>query len=140
MTSLLRAARAAAFAAVSLLALSAPAAAQDPTGTWLTQTGDTRVRISPCGSNYCGTIVWVKTPGTDQFNPDASKRSRNLVGVQMISGLKSNGDGTYTGNLYRYTDGKTFTGKATPKGNQLQVSGCVLGGLICQSQTWSKVN
>lgn len=135
-----RVARLAALAALPLMGFAAPALAQEPTGTWMTQSGDTRVRIAPCGSNFCGTIVWVKNPGKDEFNPDASKRSRNLVGIQMVSGLKANGDGTYTGSLYRYTDGKTFTGKATPKGNSLLVSGCVLGGLICQSQTWTKVN
>ncbi|MGL4495143.1 MAG: DUF2147 domain-containing protein, partial [Beijerinckiaceae bacterium] len=48
--------------------------------------------------------------------------------------------GSYSGSLYRYTDGKTFSGKATPKGSTMSVSGCVLGGLICQSQTWTKVN
>jgi uncharacterized protein (DUF2147 family) len=25
-------------------------------------------------------------------------------------------------------------------GNAMQLSGCVLGGLICRSQTWTKVN
>ena len=36
---------------ILLIAAAAPAAAQklSPAGTWLSQTGDTRVRIAPCG-------------------------------------------------------------------------------------------
>ena len=32
-------------------------------------------------------------------------------------------------------DGLIFSG-----GNDLELSGCVLGGLICRSQTWKRVN
>ena len=48
-----------ALAALALAALTLPASAQDATGTWLTASGETRVRIAPCGGNVCGTIVWV---------------------------------------------------------------------------------
>ena len=60
-----------------LMAAAGPAAAQklSPAGTWLSQTGETRVRIAPCGGQMCGTIVWVKTPGKDVHNPDPGKRA-----------------------------------------------------------------
>ena len=35
---------------------------------------------------------------------------------------------------------KTYTGKMTFAGKTMQLSGCVLGGLICRSQTWAKLN
>ncbi len=34
----------------------------DPTGVWLTQAGDAKIRISKCGAGLCGTIIWLKTP------------------------------------------------------------------------------
>ncbi|TIU33013.1 MAG: DUF2147 domain-containing protein, partial [Mesorhizobium sp.] len=34
---------------------------------------------------------------------------------------------------------KTYSGKATISGASLKMSGCVLGGLICKSQTWHKL-
>ena len=48
-----------------LITAAGPAAAQkfSPAGTWLSQTGETRVRIAPCGGQMCGTIAWVKNPG-----------------------------------------------------------------------------
>ena len=35
------------------------ALAADPSGTWLTQGGNSRVRIADCGGALCGTIVWL---------------------------------------------------------------------------------
>lgn len=119
---------------------SAAAPGSDIGGVWLTQSGDTRVRVSPCGGAWCGVIVWTKNGGQDEKNPVPALRSRSLNGVQMISGMKPGGDGGYSGQLYNYLDGKTYTGKMQAVSpTALQLKGCVLGGLICQSQTWSRV-
>jgi uncharacterized protein (DUF2147 family) len=128
-------------AAFGLIALVLPAKAQsaDPSGTWLTQSGDTRVRIARCGAVYCGTIV-TSTYQKDTNNSDPALRERPIVGVRMIWDAKPEGDG-FSGQLYNPQDGRTYTGKLkvmTPA--TLQLSGCVLGGLICRSQTWTKVN
>jgi uncharacterized protein (DUF2147 family) len=129
-------------AAVTLiggLVFSQTASAQEISGTWLSQSGETRVRISPCGAAFCGFIVWVAKPGKDVNNPDPAKRDRSLVGVQMIT-MKSAGGASYAGSLYNYQDGKTYSGKAKVTSARLELSGCVLGGLICRSQTWTKVD
>lgn len=42
-----------------------PANAQngsEATGTWLTQAGDAKVRVSKCGAGICGVVVWLKEP------------------------------------------------------------------------------
>src|SRR4051812_33702626 len=92
----------------ALLAPAAQAQPQDPSGTWLSQSGETRVRIARCGTAFCGTIVAVKTDAKDVNNPDPTKRGRSLVGVQMISDIRPAGDG-FTGQLYNYQDGKTYS-------------------------------
>ena len=125
--------------ALFLLAGAAHAQSQDPSGTYLSESGDTRVRIARCGSAYCGTIVAVQGEAKDVNNPDAGLKGRNLVGVQMISNIQPVGGG-FSGQLYNYKDGKTYTGKMSFEGKAMQLSGCVLGGLICRSQTWTKVN
>ena len=117
-----------------------PAQAQEMAGTYLSQSGETRVRMSPCGSAFCGTIVWVSKPGNDVNNPDPAKRDRSLVGIQMIFNMKSTGGASYAGSLYNYQDGKTYTGKAKVTARGLDLSGCVLGGLICRSQSWTRVD
>lgn len=128
---------------VLVLALAPPAPAmaqnQDPSGTYLSESGETRVRIAKCGAAYCGTIVAVQGEAKDVNNSDPALRGRNLVGVRMISDIRPSGEG-FTGQLYNYKDGKTYTGKMSfAGGNAMKLSGCVLGGLICRSQTWTKV-
>ena len=139
------------FAVAALLALagSEGALAADPNGTWLTQTGTSRVRIADCGGALCGTIVWLKEPNdpdtgkpkTDKNNSDASRRSRPLIGTQIVLGMKPAGTDKWTGQVYNAEDGKTYSGNLTYSGgNSLQLQGCALGGLVCKSQTWTKAN
>jgi uncharacterized protein (DUF2147 family) len=138
-------------AAAALLALSATtgALAAEPNGTWLTQTGGSRIRMADCGGALCGTIIWLKEPNdpetgkpkTDKNNSDAGKRSRPLLGVQIVLGMKPAGAGKWTGQVYNAEDGKTYSGNLTYSGgDSLQLQGCALGGLVCKSQTWTKVN
>lgn len=128
-------------AALGLFLLIGAAGAQtlDPSGIYLSESGETRVRIAKCGQAYCGTIISVQGDAKDVNNPEASLRGRSLVGVQMISNIHPSGNG-FTGQLYNYKDGKTYTGKLSFAGKSMQLSGCVLGGLICRSQTWAKLN
>ena len=128
-----------ALVAALLASLSLPASAQDANGTWLTASGETRVRIAPCGGSICGTIVWVKNPAKDEQNPNAVLKTRNVVGINMIQ-MKPAGDKKWSGTLYNYTDGKTYSGSMTMNSaNSLSLSGCV-AGIFCRSQTWTRVN
>lgn len=122
-------------AGIALFALPASA---DPIGTWATESGDTRIRIAKCGPVLCGTIVWTRSGGKDENNPDAALRGRDLVGVRMIDKIQPSGADTWTGALYNYRDGKTYSGRMRLKSNGLEMSGCVLGGLFCRSQVWSR--
>jgi uncharacterized protein (DUF2147 family) len=136
-------------AAAALVALAGSALAADPAGMWLTQSGNSRIRLADCGGALCGTIVWLKEPNdpdtgkpkTDKNNSDASKRSRPLIGVQIVLGMKPAGTDKWSGQVYNAEDGKTYSGNLTfSGGNSLQLQGCALGGLVCKGQTWTKVN
>lgn len=138
-----------ALAATLVLGASEGALAADPTGVWLVQAGTSRIRVADCGGALCGTIIWLKEPNdpdtgkpkTDKNNSDASKRSRPLLGVQIVLGMKPAGADKWTGQVYNAEDGKTYSGNLTfPGGNSLQLQGCALGGLVCKGQTWTKVN
>jgi uncharacterized protein (DUF2147 family) len=120
------------------------AAVQDATkvaGVWQSQSGITRVRVSPCGSGLCGTVVWQKNPAKDVNNPDPAKRDRSVVGLQLVSNMKPVGANEWSGAIYNYEDGKTYRGKVKVNGsNSIDIGGCVMGGMVCQSKTWTKVN
>jgi uncharacterized protein (DUF2147 family) len=136
-------------AALFVLAGSGAALAADPSGTWLTQSGDSRIKLSDCGGAVCGTLIWMKEPNdaatgkpkTDKKNSDEAKRNRPLIGVPIVLNMKPAGTGKWTGQVYNAEDGKTYSGNLTfPGGDSLQLQGCALGGMICKSQTWTKVN
>ncbi|MGX7872125.1 DUF2147 domain-containing protein [Mesorhizobium sp. ORM6] len=88
-------------------------------GNWKTQAGDTAA-IS----------------GSDSFS--ITLKSGKYAG-KTIGSLKAAGDNKYAGNITDPANDKTYSGKATLSGTSLKMSGCVLGGLICKSQTWHKL-
>jgi len=111
-----------------LLALS-PALAGDPSGTWLRESGASRVKISKCGAAYCGSIVWLK---------DTSGPAK--VGQRVFFDMVASGEDKWEGKAFNPEDGKTYTGKMVLAGNRLTTSGCALGGLVCKSVKWSKAD
>lgn len=124
---------------LAVLAVSLPAHAAEPAGTWLTQTGDSKVRLARCGSGYCGTIISTSGKGLDENNPDPALRGRSVVGVQIVNAGNATADG-FEGTLYNPKDGKTYSGSLKMTGaNTVEVSGCVMG-VFCKRQTWKRVN
>ncbi|HRO16013.1 MAG TPA: DUF2147 domain-containing protein [Paracoccus sp. (in: a-proteobacteria)] len=115
--------------------LAGLAAAADPIeGLWQTQADEgsfALVQIAPCGGAFCGTIV--KTfKGKDEY------KSPNL-GKQIVTGMTPAGSGSYQGKVLRPANNKIYNGKATVSGATMKLSGCVAGGLLCKSQTWTKL-
>jgi len=135
---------AAAFATVFAALAIDPAAAAEPTGTWLTQNADAHIRVARCGKAMCGTVVWLKEatdPATgkapvDSKNPDPSKRNRKIIGLRIFA-MMADGQGDWAGAIYNSDDGQTYAGKLVLRGTQLEVHGCA--GALCGSETWRKV-
>ena len=135
---------AAAFAAVFAALAIVPAAAAEPTGTWLTQNADAHIRIAHCGKALCGTVVWLKEaidpatgqPPIDSKNPDLGKRNRKIIGLRIFA-MTADGQGDWSGAIYNSDDGQTYAGKLVLRGTQLEVHGCA--GALCGSETWRKV-
>ncbi len=114
--------------AIVLAASAAGASAGDATGVWLRDSGASKVRIAPCGGEaLCGAIVWLK---------DASGPAK--LGQQVFFDMKPHGDNVWTGSAFNPEDGKTYSGKMTLSGDRLTTAGCVLGGLICKSVSWTR--
>ncbi|WP_422375602.1 DUF2147 domain-containing protein [Roseibium sp.] len=116
--------------------------AADAKGDWVRPNGASKIRISSCGSALCGKLIWLREPRNDTQNPDASKRSRPLVGVQIVQSMKpTSQENQWKGKVYNAEDGKTYTGfiKLT-SANKLKLEGCVMGGLICKGETWTRAN
>lgn len=129
-------------AALATAIIAGPEAyAADATGIWARPSGSSQIQISSCGNALCGKLVWLKEPRNDVNNPDASKRGNPLLGTEIVLGMKPTGKtDTWKGKVYNAEDGKTYTGYITLHGNsKMELEGCVLGGLICKGETWSRV-
>jgi uncharacterized protein (DUF2147 family) len=118
-----------AFTAAITLVASTTAVLADPSGTWQRDNGASRVKIASCGNNFCGTIVWLK----DADGPAKSGRC-------VFEGVAPAVANKWSGKAFNPEDGKTYSGTMALSGASLTTSGCVLGGIICRSVNWRKLN
>ncbi len=94
-------------------------AAEPIVGTWKRPSTGTLIKFSPCGGSFCGIV-----------------QSGTYSG-QSIGKMKGSG-ANYTGSITDLEKQKTYKGKAVVNGNVMKLSGCVLGGLICQGENWNR--
>lgn len=120
--------------------------ASEPTGVWLTQAGDARVKISKCSGGLCGVIVGLKDPidhatgkpAVDNKNPNPSLATRPIVGLPLFSGMRPAGPAKWAGPIYNADDGGTYASSIAVSGTDtLRVEGCV--GALCGGETWTRV-
>ncbi len=111
--------------AVALLAsLGAPALA-GPAGEWRIADGTANVAIHSCGGSYCGYVSWAK--------------DSDMIGKPVLISMRPNGD-SWAGSIVNARDGQKYTGRMSLRGEQvLKIEGCVLGGMICGGQQWSRL-
>lgn len=104
----------------ALLTTTGMAAADPIEGKWRTESGATAA-IASCGGSFCITLR-------------SGKHSGKRIGTMQPAG-----DSRYTGKITDPETDKTYSGKASISGKTLKMSGCVLGGLICRNQSWSRM-
>jgi uncharacterized protein (DUF2147 family) len=124
--------------ALSLLPVRTMAADAGPTGEWLVGNKEARMRMVDCGGALWGVISWEKNPGPDSHNPDPAKRSRPMLGVPIVLGMKPDGPNKWTGSIYMSAWGKIFSGGVSlEKPDTLRINGCLLG-FLCGGENWSR--
>ncbi len=117
------------------LGLPAVALADPVEGLWKTQVDDGKyahVAMAPCGAAICGTIQRT-------FDATGEYASPNL-GKTLVIDMVPQGSGAYAGKVWRPSNDKIYVGKIVLSGNELKLSGCVAGGLICSKQTWTRID
>ncbi len=123
---------------VALILDSLPATAAPPiTGTWRNPAGSVEVAMAPCGARLCGTVVWANDRAKDDAANGGTDR---LVGTQLFRGLETDGPGHWSGEVFVPDLGRTVAGTLElVDAGTLEVAGCVVPGLLCQNQTWTRV-
>lgn len=126
-------------AAIALLGLSAVAQAETPPtpiGLWQNPKGTILVRTRACGQLLCGNIVWA-APAALADAREAGVAS--LIGTELLVDYRAKGIGYWKGQVYVPDQGRRFYSTIEQTSvNSLRISGCILGGLICKHQDWTR--
>lgn len=130
-----------------MLAPLCSALAQDVVGKWKLKDGSAIVEVYRQGDVFNGKIVWLQnpteadgSPAVDDKNPDSKLRSRKLMGLNMLSGLKKTGNEYSGGNIYDPGNGKTYNCSMKVEGDVLKVRGSLdKRGLIGRTMDWFRV-
>ena len=127
--------------AMTLAALAAvpfAASARGLEGEWRNPKGNVVVKVAACGGNaYCATVV----DASDKVKASARKGGTpRLIGTQILSDLKPTGDGTFKGRAFEPK--RNIRAPATVRvvgPDTITVKGCVISGIVCKSQRWTRV-
>lgn len=121
-----------------LLATPAIASAQQLEGRWTNYKKNVVVEVERCGSAYCGRVV----RASEKAKAKARKGGTpNLVGTQILSGLRPVGGGKFRGKAF--VPKRNIHATATVRQlseDVMQVEGCVLGGILCDDEKWTRVS
>jgi uncharacterized protein (DUF2147 family) len=136
--------------AAALLAVEVPAAASPapangcaaaarPTveGLWMNPHGTVAVRTGDCRGRLCGWVVWA-SPQALQDAKDGGVD--HLVGTELLEDYSADGADRWSGSVYVPDMGHSFSSTITLSApGELQIRGCLIGGIFCKSQTWQRI-
>ncbi len=133
------------YLATALLSTTTAASegSHDVFGTFLTEDGDSHIKISDCGNGSpCGTVVWIDPASlAEGETPETitSKASGEpIMGMTMLWEFERSKKDWRKGKIYSPKADKTYSSRLMRLENgDLQVKGCI--GFICQTQLWTSV-
>lgn len=116
-------------------------------GVWQTESKDARMEIFRRGDLYYGKLLWGnriveadgKTSKKDIHNPDGQLKSRNIIGIVNLSGLKYENGIYINGTIYDPPSGRTYDCKAWLEDGKLQLRGFIGLSVIGRTATWHKL-
>ena len=121
----------------SLVLAAAPASAQALEGQWTNYKKNVVVQVERCGSAYCGRVVQASAKAKEKARRGGTP---NLIGTQILTGLTPVGGGKFRGKAF--VPKRNLHATATVRqvtDDVMQVQGCVFGGLLCDSERWTRV-
>lgn len=107
-------------------------------GTWKNRPNTLIVRIARCGDALCGTVLAAADTAKESVRKAGTP---TLVGTQVLTGLRRSSGGSYSGRVFNPNLNVHAAATVTlVSPTVLLVRGCVLAGLICREQHWTRVS
>jgi uncharacterized protein (DUF2147 family) len=118
---------------MALAAASQPSGSID--GHWLNPQRTVLIRLAPCGEAMCGTVTWA----AERARQAARKGASVLVGARLLSDFRPGKNGQWKGIVFVPDHDVRVGGKIQVLDeSRLKVSGCILRGMVCRSQVWTR--
>jgi uncharacterized protein (DUF2147 family) len=113
-----------------MLGAASAALASNPAflGNWARGDGKTHIRVESCGGSFCGVNTWVR-PGV----------SGEKVGDTLVANLRPTGAGRWSGAAFDRQRNQHYTMRVHVANSRMTTAGCVFGGLVCESMSWTRV-
>ncbi|HEX6073377.1 MAG TPA: DUF2147 domain-containing protein [Sphingomicrobium sp.] len=122
---------------MALLVVASQASASSLEGHWKNPSGSVIIGIGPCGTLLCGTVKWASA----KAKADAAKGTDELVGADLLSGVRPTEDNRWAGKLFVPDQKLRVRAKLELLSyEQLRVTGCALGKTLCKSQLWTRTD
>ena len=110
-------------------------------GRWITEDKSGVIEITKINETFQGKVVGgeKKGDGLDSKNPDPALRSRELLGLVVLKGLKLEGDKYVDGEVYDPNSGNTYQAKAElMEDGRLKLRGFVGISLFGRNEIWAR--
>lgn len=113
-------------------------------GIWESDAKDVRMEIYKQEDKYYGRYLWGKeivesdgvTSKKDIKNPDSKLRTRNVVGITSLTGLKWDGEDYVDGKIYNAPSGDYYSCKAWLKNGKMYLRGYMGVSLLGKTATF----
>lgn len=107
-------------------------------GRWRNPSGSVTIEVARCGAAWCGTVIEADAGA----RADARRGgTATLIGTQLLTGLKPTAKGHWKGRLFVPDMNKRTHADIAPAGpDRIKVRGCLVGGVLCKSQLWSRAD
>lgn len=123
---------------LALIGAAGGTVADPAVGLWSNPKGTLSVRTRRCGAQLCATVVHASAKAQAKA---AAAGVPDLIGTELFSNYRPAGERDWSGTLYVPDRGKRVASKLqAADGRTMKVSGCLVGGLVCKSQIWVRMD
>lgn len=117
-------------------------------GKWESDKKDVKLEFFKTGNEYEAKLLWGnqivesdgKTSKKDAKNPAQSLRSRNIIGIVSVTGLKWDGEEYTGGKIYNPPSGDTYKCKVWMKDGKLNLRGYMGISLLGQTASFHPIS
>lgn len=115
-------------------------------GLWYNTEKTAQIQIMKSGSEFIGKITWVKNPNSDgkpvldRQNADPKLRTRPVLGLSILDGLKYGSGAWKDGEIYDPNSGKTYSCEVKLKSDSvLEVKGYIGFSFVGKTVEWTRI-